>query len=328
MRRRSFIQGIAAFAARPLAARAQQSSQIKLVGVLFSGKDNDPAYQARTTLIRKTLQDLGWVEGRNLTLEFRFGGGDPARMRTQAADLVRVTPQAILAVGTRQLEALARESRAIPIVGAQIGDPVILGFAESLGHPGGNVTGFMEFEFGIGGKWLETLKEIDPKINRVLALNNPDDPVSSVHLRAMESTAPSLQLSVSKADFRSTFDIERASTEFAREPNGGVVVVPDIITFANRDMIAALMARLQLPAIYAFRFYATSGGLVSYGTDTNDLIRRACSYIDRILRGTVPGDLPVQAPTKFELVINLKTARSLGLNVPGQLLARADEVIE
>ena len=329
MRRRDFIKVIGGTAAAwPLTARAQQSDKMRRVGVLRSIAENDPESQASIKIIRQEFQKLGWIDGQNLRIEFRWGGGNADRVRSYAAELVRLMPDAILAIGTRQLQILAKETRVIPIVGAQVGDLVALGIVTSLARPGGNITGFLEFEFKIGEKWLEVLKEVAPSISRVMVLSNPENPISKVHMRSIENVKSSFGVELTGADVRSVADIERATDQFARKPDGGIIVVPDIITANNRDMIIAPMARNRMPAIYAFRYYATSGGLISFGTDTNDLIRRAVGYVDRILKGVKPAELPVQAPTKFELVINLKTAKALGLTVPLLLQQRADEVIE
>ena len=328
MRRRKFLGLFGGVAAWPLAARAQQDARIRRVGFLFPLGENDRESQRITTTIRQEFQKLGWTEGRNIRTEFRWGGGDVDRIRGYEAELVRLMPDAILTIGTRPLQILAQETRIVPIVGAQVGDLVALGIVSSLAMPGGNVTGFLEFEFKIGEKWLEVLKEVAPSIDRVMVLSNPENPISKVHTRSIENVKSAFGVELTQAEFRSAADIERATDQFAREPNGGVIVVPDVITFVNRDRVIELMARNRLPAVYAFRYYATSGGLISFGADLNDLVQRAVGYVDRILKGAKPADLPVQVPTKFDLVVNLKTAKALGITVPLNLQQRADEVIE
>jgi putative tryptophan/tyrosine transport system substrate-binding protein len=289
--------------------------------------ENDPEGQARAKAFQQKFQDLGWTEGRNVRIEYRWVT-DPDRIRAVAVELVHLTPDVILAYGNPVVAALRRETRSIPIVFVQVTNPVGGGFVTSLAHPGGNITGFSQFEFAIGGKWLDTLKEIAPDTKRVAVILNPDNPTASGYLGAIEAMAPSLSIQVTPTAGRDAADIERAIEAFSRRPDGGVIVLPDIIAFLNRDLFVALAARHQLPAVYPVRLFTTAGGLVSYGVDQINESRQAASYVDRILKGEKPADLPVQAPTKFELVINLKTAGALGLTVPPTLLTRADEVIE
>jgi len=328
MQRREFITLLGGAAAVwPLTARAQQPDQMRRIGVLIGFADNDPEGQARAKAFQQKLQDLGLTDGHNVRIEYRWII-DPDRIPALAAELVHLTPDVILAYGNPVLAALRRETRSIPIVFVQVTNPVGGGFVASLAHPGGNITGFTNFEFAIGGKWLETLKEIAPDTRRVAVILNPENPTASGYLGAIEAMAPSLGVQVTPTAGRDAADIERAIEAFAGAPDGGVIVLPDLIAFFNRELFVALAARHRLPAVYPVRLFAAAGGLLSYGVDQINQSRQAASYIDRILKGEKPADLPVQAPTKFELVINLKTAKALGLTVPPQLLARADEVIE
>ena len=298
-------------------------------GVLIAFAENDPQGQAIIAALRRRLQELGWTEGRNVRIEYRFAGGNIERMRVYAAELVDLAPDVILVHSNPFLAALRQTNRVIPTVFAQVADPVGSGFVESMARPGGNITGFSNYESEIGGKWLDALKEIAPRVTRAAVLLHPETTANVAYLRAAEAAARSSGVTVTAAGVYDAAEIERAVTAFAAEPNGGLIVLPHPVTSVNRDLIAALAARHRLPAVWPFRFFiATNGGLVSYGIDVTDLFRRATVYVDRILRGTRPGELPVQLPTKFELVINLKTAKALGLEVPGTLLARADEVIE
>jgi putative ABC transport system substrate-binding protein len=328
MRRREFITIVGGAAIScPLAALAQQSEQMRRIAVLTIFAENDPEGQARANALQQKLQDLGWTDGRNVRFEYRRVV-DPDRIPGFAAELVRLTPDVIVAYGSPALAALRRETHSIPIVFVQVTNPVGGGFVASLAHPGGNITGFTNFEFSIGGKWLQTLTQIAPYVRRVAVILDPENPTASGYLGAVEAMAPSLGVQVAPTAGRDAADIEHAIESFAREPNGGVIVLPDIITIVNRELFVTLAARLQLPAIYPLRLFAATGGLLSYGVDQINQSREAASYVDRILKGERPGDLPVQAPTKFELVINLKTAKSLNLTVPQTLLATADEVIE
>ena len=328
MKRREFITMLGGAAAWPLAARAQQAERMRRIGVVMSFAPGDPESQLRIAAFEKGLRDLGWVEGRNLRTEYRWADNANA-LQAHATELASMAPDLILANSTPVMAALKAQTRTLPIVFVQVTDPIGQGFVSNLAHPGGNVTGFTSFEFSIGTKWLEALKEIAPRVKRVAVIFNPETaPFADLFWRPLEAAAPSFAVAPISAGVRNTDELERMADAFAREPNGGLVVLPDVSTTNHRGLIIALAARHHLPAVYPFRYFATSGGLLSYGTDVADVFRRAASYVDRILKGTNPGQLPIQAPTKYELVINLHTARSLGLSVPPTLLARADEVIE
>jgi putative ABC transport system substrate-binding protein len=330
VKRREFITLLGGAAvAWPLAARAQQGERVRRIGVLAAYAENDPEAQVRVVAFRQALQGLGWTEGRNIAMEYRWGAGDADRARTFVAELVSLKPDVILAHGTPALTALYEATRTIPVVFVSVIDPVGAGTVQSLARPGANITGFSTFEPEIGGKWLELLKEIAPGLKRVAGVTDPAFRGFAGVWRAIEAMAPRFGVQVTSVSFRApTDDLESAVAAFAREEGGGLVVVPTALNALHRHRIFSVAAQNRLPAIYAFRFYATDGGLMSYGIDTVDLFRRGASYVDRILKGENPGELPVQAPTKFELVINLKTAKSLGLDVPVQLQQLADEVIE
>jgi ABC-type uncharacterized transport system substrate-binding protein len=329
-KRRDFITLLGGAAASwPLAARAQQPDRMRRVGVLAAYPENDPEAQARVVAFRQALQGLGWTEGRNIAMEYRWGAGDAGRARTFVAELVSLKPDVILAHGTPALTALYEATRTIPIVFVSVIDPVGAGTVQSLARPGANITGFSTFEPEIGGKWLELLKEIAPGLKRVAGVSDPAFRGFAGVWRAIEAVAPRFGVQVTSVSFHApTDDLESAVAAFAREEGGGLIVVPTALNAVHRHRIFSVAAQNRLPAIYAFRFYATDGGLMSYGIDTVDLFRRGASYIDRILKGENPGELPVQAPTRYELAINLKTAKALGLDMPPMLLARADEVIE
>ena len=328
--RRAFITLLGgAAAAWPFGARAQQGERMRRIGVLAAYAENDPEAQARIVAFRQALQGLGWTEGRNIAMEYRWGAGDAGRARTFVAELVSLKPDVILAHGTPALTALYEATRTIPVVFVSVIDPVGAGTVQSLARPGANITGFSTFEPEIGGKWLELLKEIAPALRRVAGILDPGFRGFAGVWGAIENMAPRFGLQMTSLLFHEPADdLESAVANFAQQPRGGLIVLPTAINAVQRNRIFSLAARNRLPAIYAFRFYATDGGLMSYGIDTVDLFRRSASYVDRILKGEKPADLPVQAPTKFEMVINLKTAGALGLDVPPMLLARADEVIE
>jgi len=330
MRRREFITLLGGTAvAWPLAARAQQGERVRRIGVLAAYAENDPEAQARVVAFRQALQGLGWTEGRNIAMEYRWGAGDAGRARTFVAELVSLKPDVILAHGTPALTALYEATRTIPVVFVSVIDPVGAGTVQSLARPGANITGFSTFEPEIGGKWLELLKQIAPGLKRVAGASDPAFKGFAGVWRAIEAMAPRFGVQVTSVSFQApTDDLESAVAAFAREEGAGLIVVPTALNALHRHRIFSVAAQNRLPAIYAFRFYATDGGLMSYGIDTVDLFRRGASYVDRILKGENPGALPVQAPTKFELVINLRTAKALGLDVPVQLQQLADEVIE
>jgi putative ABC transport system substrate-binding protein len=329
MKRREFITLLGgAAAAWPLAARAQQSNRLRLVGVLLAMAPSDPEAQLRVKAFEAALRELGWTEGRNLRLEYRWAPGDASLLRGQATELVGLAPDLILATSTPVLAAL-RQENPLPIVFVQVTDPVGDGFVPNLARPGGFLTGFTSFEFTIGSKWLEALKHVAPKVRRVALMFNPDTaPFARKFWQPVEDAASSFDVEPIQAPVRDVGEIEHAIEAFARDANGGLMVLPDVSTTNHRNLIIALAARHRLPAVYPYRHFAASGGLMSYGSDLADVYWRAASYVDRILKGAVPGDLPVQAPAKFEFVINLRTANALGLTVPPRVLGRADEVIE
>jgi putative ABC transport system substrate-binding protein len=328
MRRREFkcISGV--LAAWPLGARAQQSEQIRRIGVLINRSAQDPEGQPQLAAFRQVLQQLGWTEGRNVRIDYRWGGADIADTNKYAAELVALAPDVILAAGSPSVAALQRVTRTLPIVFVRVADPVGGGFVDTLAQPGGNVTGFMQFEYSFSGKWLELLKQIAPQVTRAAVLRNPDNRAGTGEFGAIQSMAQSLGVELRPVDTRDAGEIERAVAAFARSPNSGLIVTPSATTGGNRDLIVTLAARHKLPAVYADRSDVTGGGLISYGIDRVDQFRRAAGYVDRILKGEKPGDLPVQAPTKYELVINLKAAKAVGLTMPPSVLARADEVVE
>jgi putative tryptophan/tyrosine transport system substrate-binding protein len=326
MKRREFITLLGSAAAWPLAARAQQGERMRRVGVLMNTASDDPQSLQRIAAFLQGLQELGWTVGRNMQIDTRWGVGDPERLRTHAAELVALAPDVILTPTAPIVAALQQKSRTVPIVFAGVIDPVGAGVVANLARPGGNATGFAMFEYGISAKWLELLKEISPGVKRVGVLREPT--VAGIgQLAAMQTAAPSLGVELQPIDVSDAGEIERALADFAHTPNGGLIVPLSTSSIAYRALIVALAARHKLPTVYSERFFASGGGLIAYGPDSTDL-RRAASYVDRILKGEKPADLPVQAPTKYELVINLKTAKALGLEVPPTLLARADEVIE
>jgi putative ABC transport system substrate-binding protein len=330
MRRRELITLLGGAAvAWPLAARAQQAGQMQRIGVLMSFADSDPQAEARVAAFRNGLQKLGWAEGRNVRIEIRWATSDPALMQRFAKELVALQPDLILSHNTPTTATLLQHTRTIPIVFAVVSDPVGSGFVASFPRPGGNVTGFTNIEPTMASKWLELLKEIAPRVARVAFLFNPATaPYAEYYLSPFKATAASFALEAIAAPVRDTSELESAISAQARAPNGSLVVMTDSFMVSHRAEITALAARHHLPAVYPFRFFIELGGLLSYGNDLIDSFRRAASYADRILKGAAPSELPVQAPIKFELVINLKAAKALGLDVPPTLLARADEVIE
>jgi putative tryptophan/tyrosine transport system substrate-binding protein len=328
VKRREFITLAGGAAAWPLAARAQQAGGMRRIGVLMGIAESDPEGQARVAAFRQGLQELKWAEGRNTLTDVRWGAGDNTRIQTYAGELVDLAPDVILATNTPTVRTLQQATKTIPVVFAGLSDPVGDGFVTSLSKPGGNITGFSSLDTAIMGKWLQLLKEIAPGITQIAVIFNPDTAPHSIYLRALEAAAPSLAVTLLRATVRDTAAIESTFDALGRESGSGLILMPDIFTFGHRKLIYTLAARHRLPTIYPFRYHAADGGLISYGSDVADQFRRAASYIDRILHGAKPADLPIQAPTKFELVINLKTAKALGLTVPDNLLAIADEVIE
>jgi ABC-type uncharacterized transport system substrate-binding protein len=328
MRRREFIALVGGAAAWPLAARAQQGERMRRIGVLMNLAADDAEGQARLAAFLRGLQQLGWIEGRNAHLDIRWGAGDAERFRRYAAELVALVPDLILAASGSTMPPLLHATRTVPIVFVQVADPVGNGFVASLARPGGNATGFTNIDFSMSAKWLELLKQIAPGATRAAVLRDSTEPTGIGQWGALQSVAPSFTLELTPVGVSDPGEIERAIAGFANLPNGALIVTASAPTAVHRDLIIALATRHRLPAVYAYKYFITSGGLISYGPDTIDPYRRAASYIDRILKGEKPADLPVQAPTKYELVINLKTAKALGLEIPDGLLARADEVIE
>jgi putative ABC transport system substrate-binding protein len=330
MRRREFITVLGGAAvAWTIAARAQHPEQMRRIGVLMNRATDDPEDQAYLAAFRQALQQLGWPEGRNVQIDTRWAAGDADLVRKYAAELVALAPDVMLAAGSPSVAALQRVTRSLPIVFVRVSDPVGGGLVDSLARPGGNVTGFMQFEYSFSGKWLELLKQIAPQVTRAAVLRNSDNRAGTGEFAAIQSIAQSLGVELRPVDTRDAGEIERAVAAFARSPNSGLIVAPSATTGGNRGLIVTLAARHKLPAVYADRTDITGGGgLISYGVDRVDQFRRAAGYVDRILKGEKPADLPVQAPTKYELVINLKAAKALGLTIPPAVLARADEVIE
>jgi ABC-type uncharacterized transport system substrate-binding protein len=329
VRRREFITLVGGSAMTwPLAARAQQSDQMRRIGVLIHGAKTNPEWQRRVAAFRQGLESLGWQEGQNIHIETRFSANDFELLPQLAKELATLNPEVIFANTTPATKALQQETRTIPIIFVQVSDPVGAGVVASLARPSGNITGFLFYEDSIGGKWLGMLKEIAPHLTRVALLGNPKGFPYGYFLRTLKAIAPSLAVEVIPAPVTNADDINRTIEAFARVPNGGLLVPPDNTVDAHHDLVIALAARYRLPAVYAFREVVTAGGLMSYGTDVLRKWRQAASYVDRVLHGANPADLPVQAPTKYETVINLKTAKALGLDVPSTLLVRADEVIE
>ena len=329
MRRREFITVVGGAAVVwPLGTRAQQVERVRRIGVLISQSADDPEMKASLTEFRQGLERLGWSEGRNVRIDTRFAHGNLDQTQVLAKELLALQPDAILAHSTPVAAALQRESRAIPIVFVNVSDPLGSGFVASLARPGGNLTGLLMYEESIVGKWLAMLKEIAPHVARAAFVANPKITTYDYYLRTAEAIAPSLAIELVPSPIETAADIERVIESFARAPNGGLFLPPSGTTILHRDLIIALAARHRLPAVYAFRFFAAEGGLMSYGIHQIDMFRQTASYVDRILRGANPADLPVQAPTKFETAVNLKTARALGLTVPPGMLVAADEVIE
>ena len=328
MKRRRFITLLGGAVVWPLAARAQQADRMRRVGVLSSLTADDPEGQARVATFRQALQQLGWTEGRNLQIDIRWSAGDPERVRKNATDLAALTPDVILVGGNSAVGALLQATRSVPVVFVTVADPVGAGFVNSLARPSSNATGFLAFDYSISAKWLELLKEITPGLARVGVIRNPAISAAIGQFAVIQAAAPLLGVEVSALNANDTGEIENVIAKFASGANGGLIVTASVLAVRGRNLIVAQAAKHKLPTAYYGRHFVTAGGLISYGPDWTDQYRRAAGYVDRILKGAKPADLPVEQPTKFELVINLKTAKALGLEVPPMLLATADEVIE
>ncbi len=328
MNRREFIGTLAGgLLAAPLVAEGEQAGGMRRIGVLMNVGADDPQGQARLAAFQQALQQLGWSDGRNVRVDTRWGANDVDLDRRYAAELAALAPDVILATGTLSVAALQRVTRALPIVFVLVSDPVGAGFVDTLARPGGNTTGFMLFEYSLSAKWLELLKQVAPRVTRAAVLRDPANPAGSAQFGAIQAVAGSLRVEISAVSVRDAGEIERAVAAFARSANGGLIVTPSASDSVHHDLIIMLAARHRLPAVYSNRVNVTGGGLISYGPDLFDQYRRAAGYVDRILKGEKPADLPVQAPTKYELVLNLKTAKALGLTIPQSVLGRADEVI-
>ncbi|HYV69228.1 MAG TPA: ABC transporter substrate-binding protein [Pseudolabrys sp.] len=330
MSRREFISLLGAAAATwPLESSAQQSDRVRRIGVLMAATMDDPEYQARVAAFHQGLQELGWNDGRNVAIDTRWATTNPDDIRKNAAGLAALTPDVILAgTGTATVAPLLQATRTVPIVFALVIDPVGAGFIDSLARPGSNATGFTVFEYGMSGKWLELLKQLAPNLTRAAVLRDPTIASGIGQFAAVQAVAPSLGMDLSSVDVRDAAEIERAITTFARSSNGGLIVTASALATSHRDLIIALADRLRLPAVYPYRRFVDDGGLISYGPDFVDQFRQAAVYVDRVLKGEKPAEMPVQAPTRYETVINLKTIKSLGLTVPAAVLARADAVVE
>src|SRR5262245_16142774 len=330
MRRREFITLLGGAAATwPIAARAQQPHErMRRIGILLPATADNLEFQSRVGAFLQGLQQSGWRIGRNVQIDTRWATAKAAEIRRHAAELAALAPDAIVAHGASTVGAMLQATRTVPIVFPVVGDPVAAGFVDSLARPGGNATGFMSFEYSLGGKWLELLKEVAPAVRRAAVFRDPALPSGTGLFGAIQSVAPPLGIEAITINVRDADEIKRTLSAFARSGSGGLVVIPSPASFLHRDLIIALAAQFKLPAIYFFRLFVTAGGLISYGADEIEQYRQAATYVDRILKGEKPAELPVQAPTKYELVINLKTAKNLGLDIPTPVLARADEVIE
>jgi putative ABC transport system substrate-binding protein len=329
MRRRDFIAGLGIAVASPVAARAQQSDRVRHVGVLMNVVQEDPGGSADVMAFQQGLAELGWIEGRNIVIEFLWPGSDIERIQTFARELVGLRPDVLIGRSTPTTAALKRETATIPIIFVNVPEPVEQGFVQSFARPGGNITGFTNFESSIGGKWLQLLKEIDPRIERVAVIFNPQTaPFAGLFLSSVQTAAPGFTVEVVAMPIQGDADIEVAVTMFARQPSGGLIAIPDSFTVQHRDRIISLTTRDRLPALYSTLSATPSGGLMAYAVDTRDTMQRAAGYVDRVFRGAKPADLPVQQPAKFQLSINLKAAKAIGLDIAPLLIARADEVIE
>ena len=328
MKRRAFIAGVGSTAAWPVVARGQEPNRIRRVGVLMVAAAGDPEMNRRLAAFQGELTRLGWVDGRNIKFEMRWGAGDPNSIQAAANDLASLAPDLIIANGSSAMDAMQRATRTVPILFVVVPDPVGAGYADSLAHPGGNATGFAQYEYGIGAKWLELLKEVAPDVKRVGILRDPAITSGPGQFGAIQSVAPSFGMEVTPLNVRDATEIQRVIVTFSRRENGGLILTGSALAVVHRNLIIELAAKYKLPSVYFADYMVRDGGLASYGPDLVDQYRQAAGYADRILKGEKPGDLPVQAPTKYELAINLKTAQALGLQIPPSLLARADEVIE
>jgi putative tryptophan/tyrosine transport system substrate-binding protein len=331
VQRRDFIAlllGVATARAPAFPASAQQPDRMRLIGVLTGFDESDPEGQRPLSAFHDGLNQLGWVDGHNIRTKYRWGARDASSVRTEAAELVRLAPDVVLVNSSSVLRPLLQETRTIPIVFLQVNDPVASGFVASLAHPGGNITGFTPAETSMGGKWIQLLKQVAPAVNVIAAILSLSSTANVAMLRAAEAIASSIDVRMTTLAVSNGAEIERAVEEFARQPNGGLIVLPDPVTNFNRELIISLAARYKLPAVYAYRYFVADGGLLSYGIDPADQYRQAAAYVHRILKGEKPADMPVQQPTKFELVINLKTAKAIGLTIPESILLGADWVIE
>jgi putative tryptophan/tyrosine transport system substrate-binding protein len=331
MKRREFITFLGGAAAWPLAARAQQPDQVRRIGILMLVGEADPQAHAELAAFTTELQRLRWTEGQNVRIDYRWADGAVSRLQALATQLVELRPDLVVAQGSAALAALKQAARTLPIVFADVTDPVGQGFVESLARPGGNVTGFAMFEFSMGGKWLDLLKKLAPSTKRVAVLFNPPTPTASfgrLYFQSIEAAAPRFGIEPFSMEIDDEADVERRLSDLAREPNSGLIVLLDAFTYVHRDFIIGQAARYRIPAVYTVPFFVKAGGLASYGVDLTDQFRQAATYVDRIFKGAKPADLPVMQPTMFKLVINLKTARALGINVSDDLLSLADETIE
>jgi putative ABC transport system substrate-binding protein len=328
LRRREFIAGLGGAAAWPLAARAQQGDRVRRIGVLMPGDENDPVWKTRLSAFTQALAESGWTDGRNVRMDLRWGGDDINRIRALARELVGLQPDIIVTNATPATVAVQRETRTIPIVFANVSEPIASGIVPGLNQPGGNITGFAILEATLGGKWLELLTEIAPGLKRAAIMFNPDTAPVSAYMPSFETAARSLKVVPIPAPVHGDVEIETAIIALGREPGGGLVVMTDLFMTAHRAPIIAAAARNNVPTVYPASYFARDGGLLSYGVDVVDSFRRAATYVDRVLRGAKPGDLPVQFPTKFEMALNLKTAKALGLAIPPSIMLRADEQIE
>jgi putative ABC transport system substrate-binding protein len=329
MRRREFIAGLGSAAAWPLLVRAQQPERVRHLGVLMNVTEEDVGGLAEVMAFRQGLAELGWIEGRNIRAELRWPGSDIERAQIFARELVRLGPDLLISRSTPTTDALKQETSTIPIIFVNVTEPVEQGFVQSLGRPGGNITGFTDFEASIGGKWLQLLTEADPRVARVAVIYNPRTaPFAGLLLRSIQSAAPTFSVEVVALPVHSDADIETGLTMFAQQPSGGLIAVPDSFTRQHRDLIITLATRHRVPAVYTNLVSTPVGGLMAFSVDTHDLMQRAATYVDRILKGAHPADLPVQQPVKFQLSINVKAAKAIGLDLAPTLIARADEVIE